>query len=195
MAPRGGSGDADGVDSSPIPTLVTARLVLRPFRPDDAPTVETLAGDVSVARFTFVPHPYPPGAALGWIAGHADEARAGRQLSWAIEHAGRVVGCAELALNAFHGWAELGYWLGAGDRGRGFATEAGARVIGHAFAEHGARRVQAAVSVENAASARVLERLGLRREGLLRAYVRPGPERSGDAWMYGRTREDPVPPA
>lgn len=173
-----------------IPSFSTPRLHVRPFAPEDAPTVEALAGDPVVARYTFVPHPYPSGAATPWILDHAEAARSGRQVSWAITLGGRVVGCVELALNDFHGWAELGFWLGVPFHGRGYATEAAGRVLAYAFEERGCRRVQAAVFVGNDASARVLGRLGFRLEGTLRAYGRPGPERSSDSWMYGMTRED-----
>ncbi|WP_019586728.1 GNAT family N-acetyltransferase [Deinococcus apachensis] len=178
------------MNDSPIPTLTTPRLVLRAFELGDAPQVETLAGDPAVARFTFVPHPYPPGGAVGWIAGHAQEARVGRQLSWAITRGGELVGCVELALNPFHGWAEIGFWLGTPFWHRGYGTEAAERVLTYAFEDPGRRRVQAAVFVENAASARLLERLGLRREGTLRGSGRPGPGRSGDMHMYAILRED-----
>ena len=51
------------------PTLRTARLVLRPFEPSDAPDVQRLAGAYEVALNTAtVPHPYPDGAAGQWIA-------------------------------------------------------------------------------------------------------------------------------
>ncbi|MDH3699756.1 MAG: GNAT family N-acetyltransferase [Alphaproteobacteria bacterium] len=56
--------------------LKTVRLTLRPFRPDDAPAVQALAGNWKVARMTaHIPHPYPDGLAEAWIAGH-DAARA-----------------------------------------------------------------------------------------------------------------------
>lgn len=55
-----------------IPTLNTERLMLSPFTTADADAVETLAGHEAIARGTAnVPHPYPPGAALTWIATHA----------------------------------------------------------------------------------------------------------------------------
>ncbi|PYE52724.1 GNAT family N-acetyltransferase [Deinococcus yavapaiensis] len=179
------------IDTLPlIPSFSTLRLHLRPFSSEDAHDVYVLASDVSVAKFTFVPHPYPVGAAASWIDGHEEEARSGRQLSWAITRRERLVGCVELAFNDFHGWAEIGFWLGAPHRGRGYATEAAERVLAYAFEKRGRRRVQAAVFVENEASARVLARLGLRREGTLRAYGRPSSWRSGDSWMYGMTRQD-----
>jgi len=48
-----------------IPRLETKKLLLRPFKPGDAPIVEKLAGDKRVAETTLnIPHPYPSGSAI-----------------------------------------------------------------------------------------------------------------------------------
>ena len=78
---------------------------------------------------------------------------------------------------------ELGYLLGPEARGRGVATRALALLVAYAFAELGMARIQALVHPDNPASGRVLERLGFRREGLLRAY-RAGEHGREDRVMY-----------
>ena len=48
--------------------IETARLRLRALDRADAPTIERLAGDWEIARYTaHIPHPYPPGGAMPWI--------------------------------------------------------------------------------------------------------------------------------
>ena len=68
--------------------------------------------------------------------------------------------------------AYLGYWLDEGHCGNGLATEAVRQAVAHAFGAGGLHRVQAAVIPSNAASLRVLAKLGFREEGLAERYLR-----------------------
>lgn len=84
-----------------LPTLTTARLVLRPFAPSDAPQVQCLAGDREVASTTSrVPHPYKDGMAEEWIGSHAEAFASGKSISLAITlfGAGTLVGAAGLEI-------------------------------------------------------------------------------------------------
>ena len=67
-----------------------------------------------------------------------------------------------------HGQAEIGWALGAAHRGQGYATEAAAALVAYAFGVLDLHRIQAETTLENASSWRVMERLGMRREGHLR---------------------------
>ena len=63
----------------PQPTLETERLILRPFRLDDAKRVQLLAGRREIASTTLnVPHPYEDGMAEQWISTHESVFQAGR---------------------------------------------------------------------------------------------------------------------
>lgn len=87
------------------------------------------------------------------------------------------------------GVAELGYTVHPDFWGRGYAPEAAARLMRWAFLHRGAHRVQATCWVKNRRSRRVLAKLGLRREGTLRGYLkRAGAVR--DEFIYGLTRAD-----
>jgi RimJ/RimL family protein N-acetyltransferase len=66
----------------------------------------------------------------------------------------------------------MGFWIGVPSWGRGYATEVARRVVGYAFEELKLNRVYAHHMVRNPASGRVLEKVGMRREGLLRQRVR-----------------------
>jgi ribosomal-protein-alanine N-acetyltransferase len=67
--------------------------------------------------------------------------------------------------------AYLGYGVDLDHGGRGYATQAVRLAVRVAFADLGLHRVQAAVVPENGASARVLEKVGFREEGLARRYL------------------------
>ncbi|MGL4242638.1 MAG: GNAT family N-acetyltransferase [Beijerinckiaceae bacterium] len=67
--------------------------------------------------------------------------------------------------------ASLGYWMGEPFAGRGVMTAAVRQVTQLAFARLDIRRIEAACLPENAASIRLLEKTGFRREGLAREYL------------------------
>ncbi|HVK20725.1 MAG TPA: GNAT family protein [Actinokineospora sp.] len=67
--------------------------------------------------------------------------------------------------------AWVGYWVASHAVGGGVATAAVALVVDHCFASAGLHRVEATVRPENAASLRVLGKLGFREEGLFRRYL------------------------
>lgn len=175
----------------PQAVLRSARLVLRPFRPEDAPRVQLLIDDPDIARNTLtIPHPYPEGMAAAWIDGHARKWAAGQAGVWAVCLAGgELVGAAGLRLEPAHRRAELGYWIAREHWGRGLATEAVRLLVDHAFDELGLARVFAHHFPWNPASGRVLEKAGLVREGVLRANVQKD-GRAVDNVLYGLARED-----
>jgi len=157
------------------PTLETERLVLRPFEPDDAPEVQRLAGARAVADTTLViPYPYPPNAAVEWIATLAPRFAAGTLVSFAITQRSEasLVGAIGLHIVSEHRRAELGYWIGVPFWGRGFATEAGRAMLEFGFRRLGLHRIHANHLTRNPASGRVLQKLGLRLEGVHREAIR-----------------------
>lgn len=156
------------------PVIGGPRVVLRPFRREDAAAVERLAGAREIADTTLrIPHPYPEGAAAAWIATHAPDWAAGKNVHFAIAFpCGELLGAIGLELAREQGWAELGYWVGLPYWNNGYCTEGGILVLKFAFADLGLHRVQARHLVRNPASGRVLEKLGMRREGIHREAVR-----------------------
>lgn len=102
--------------------------------------------------------------------------RAGRQgtgLPFVVEYGGRLVGQVNVS-NIVHGalsGANVGYWIDAGVAGRGVIPTALALVIDHCFARVGLHRLEVDIRPENAASLRVVEKLGLRREGYYERFL------------------------
>ena len=85
-----------------------------------------------------------------------------------------LLGAIGLGLVTPHRRGSLGYWLGVPFWGQGYATEAVRRVVAYGFAELRLHRIEATVFSGNAASARVLEKVGMRCEGTLRGYIFKG---------------------
>ena len=68
--------------------------------------------------------------------------------------------------------AELGYWIGVPSWNQGYATEAAAAVVSYAFGELNLHRVWAQHLARNAASGRVMQKIGMQHEGRLRQHAR-----------------------
>jgi RimJ/RimL family protein N-acetyltransferase len=157
------------------PCLTTERLLLRPFVLADASDVQRLAGEWEVAKTTLlVPHPYPAGAAEAWISTHPQGWASGRSLTWALTGRvdGTLVGAMGLVVEPAHARGDLGYWIGRPHWGQGLATEAARAVVAFGFEGLGLHRIQATHMTSNPASGRVMEKLGMRREGVHRDLIR-----------------------
>ena len=157
-----------------LPTLETVRLHLRPFCEQDADTVRLLAGDRAIADTTLrIPHPYPEDAAAAWISTHAVTFAAGRAMTLALVRREQrdLVGAIGLDINPEQQRAELGYWVGRPFWNQGYATEAARAVIAYGFTHLGLHRIYADYLTRNPASGRVMGKLGMRMEGVMRDHV------------------------
>ena len=158
--------------------------LLRPLVPADAPSLAAHANDRDVwlnLRDRF-PHPYTLADAAGYIAHVATRSP---QLAFGIVVDGEAAGTIGLVpgQDIERVSAELGYWLGRRFWGRGIVTEAVVAVTRWAFADLPLHRVFAVPFTHNAASARVLEKAGYVREGLMRrSAVKDGVVQ--DQWLY-----------
>jgi len=157
------------------PVLETSRLLLRPFTLADAPEVARLAGDPLIADTTAnLPHPYEEKHAREWIATHAERFAEGTLANYAVtdREDGTLYGTVGIVVDPDHDRGELGYWTGVPYWGRGYATEASRALLAYVFSERGLNRVLARHLTRNPASGRVMEKLGMRREGVMREQVR-----------------------
>ncbi|MBC7854912.1 MAG: GNAT family N-acetyltransferase [Pirellulaceae bacterium] len=154
------------------PTLTTERLLLRALALADAPTIQQLAGDREVADTTrLIPHPYPDGLAETWIASLQPRYEKGEGVSFGIAlKDGPLIGSIGLLLNLVDHHGELGYWIGKAWWNQGICTEAAAAVLGYAFETLELERVFANYFARNPASGRVISKLGMKQEGILRRH-------------------------
>ncbi len=155
--------------------LETERLLLRPFTDDDMEVVHAYATDDGVIRFMNW-GPNSPGQTRTFLRDAArcvTERQGDLTLAVTVRESGLLAGGISLQLTSEeNGEAELGYCLAREYWGKGYATEASARMLTLAFGEWDLHRVIATCRPANRASARVLEKLGMRREGLLRSHLK-----------------------
>lgn len=156
------------------PTLTTTRLILRPFRLDDAAELQRLAGDRAIADTTLgIAHPYEDGMAEEWIATHKALFARSEKIIFAItrQDDGALIGAISLMSVEPGHQAELGYWVGVPYWNAGYCTEAGRAVLQYAFRELGLQRVHASHLTRNPGSGRVMQKLGMKHEGTRRRHV------------------------
>jgi len=150
--------------------LETPRLILRPFQDSDLETFAAYRSDPEVARYQGWEAPYSVEKAAEFIAEMKQKQPATRsewyQLAIELKHGTRLMGdCAFHLLAHDPRQAEIGFTLARQHQGHGYATEAVTRLLDYLFGELNLHRVIAICDVENLASTRLLERLGMRREG------------------------------
>ncbi len=158
------------------PTLETARLILRPFTLEDVTTVVRLAGTREIADTTItIPHPYTEQHARDWISHHADDWSQGKGVVFAVatNHDNRLVVAVALRdIDREHSQAEMAFWIGVDFWGRGYATEAAQALLQFGFEALKLNRIYAHHMLRNPGPGRVLEKIGMKREGILRERVR-----------------------
>jgi [ribosomal protein S5]-alanine N-acetyltransferase len=157
------------------PTLQTNRLILRPFELTDAKEVQGLAGDRSIADTTLeIPHPYEDGMAEQWISTHQAKFEACEMVHFAIilRETDGLIGAIGLTVVPRFERAEAGYWIGKPYWGKGYCTEAAGAVLEYGFTTLNLNRIHAHHFKRNPASGRVLEKLGMQREGFARQHVK-----------------------
>ncbi|PWW08641.1 RimJ/RimL family protein N-acetyltransferase [Paenibacillus cellulosilyticus] len=172
--------------------MQTKRLTLRLLAPQDAEPMEHLVSDKEVADTTLgIPHPYPAGSSAGFIQGRMEAADRGEGYSFAVIRTedGSFLGVVGLHLQQRHNAAEMGYWTGRPYWGNGYCTEAAARILQFAFEELGLNRVYAAAMTRNPGSYKVMEKLGMKHEGVLRSHIRKG-DTYEDLVYYGMLRSE-----
>src|SRR5438876_3812830 len=84
---------------------------------------------------------------------------------------------------------EIGFAIATGHQGHGYATEAARLLVGYLFGRRAKHRITASCDARNTASAAVLERLGMRREGHLRESSWAKGEWTDDL-LYGLLRRE-----
>ena len=155
-------------------SLETPRLYIRRFEPDDWQDLHEYLSQEDVVKF----EPYDVFTADACKQEAAR--RAADDSFWAVclKNGGKLIGNIYLSEQAFGTW-ELGYVFNADYQRSGYATEAARAMIENAFKSGKARRVVAMCNPLNEPSWRLLDRLGLRREGHLMKNIYFKTDRNG----------------
>jgi RimJ/RimL family protein N-acetyltransferase len=156
-------------------------LVLRPWTEDDVEALVVAISDSEIAYWIpLIPSPYTEQDALAFVRGEVTP----DERSFAMIVGGSVAGGIGLSLNS-HGYkGSTGYWVAAPARGRGVCTRALRLLSRWALEELELQRLELVTDPENIASQRVAEKVGFRREGVLRAHLRHPDGRVRDSVMY-----------
>ncbi len=171
--------------------LQTPRLHLRPIQLHDAADLFAGRGDDEVMRYWDWPAQKCVDQVRGIIGNHFEEIGAGRVHWWVVATSprGPAIGECDLSeIDLQHRRAEVGFLFRRDAWGHGYAQEAMARVMRFGFEELGLERLAARAHASNAASRRLLEKLGFVYEGTLRGHVLRDGERR-DCVLYGRGRD------
>ena len=172
------------------PTLLGARVRLRPWRAEDAPAVSAACQDPEVQRWTTVPVPYRLEHAEHFVGEVADSTWAEGGALFAVEALADDGLVGSMGLHHVQdGVASAGYWTVAGRRGQGLTAEALRVLADWAFDVLGVRRVELIADPANTGSNRVAGRAGFCAEGVLRSrYLHRGVP--GDVVLWSMLTSD-----
>ena len=168
--------------------LQTERVLLRPFKLGDVGDVLAYASDPEVGRYLPLPQPYTHDDAVEFVARRV-LAEWSTDPLFAIVWEQQVVGGTGLHIDKRHEIAELGYLVAARLWGLGIAPEAARAVIGWGFERYALHKIYARSDLRNRQSWRVMEKLGMTREGVLRGHRKAWDEHVDDVY-YGVLREE-----
>ena len=153
-------------------------LVLRPFTLEDVPAITRACQDAEIQRWIpVIPRPYTDEDARSFVT--ADDL--GHQ--FAIVDRGELVGSIGMRVNQFE-TGHVGYWCAKEARGRGLTPRALRLVARFGLEELGLGRLELITDPDNHASQRVAEKVGFRREAVLRSHLRHPDGRRRDSVMF-----------
>jgi RimJ/RimL family protein N-acetyltransferase len=154
-----------------VTELREREIALRPWRAEDAGAVYEACQDPETQRWIqAIPRPYTEEDARAFVAGELGFG----PLQYAVTENGEVVGAIGMRVNE-HRTGHIGYWCAPRARGRRVTTTALRVLCRHALDELALGRLELVTDPDNVASQRVAEKVGFRREGVLRSHL-PHPE-------------------
>lgn len=153
-------------------TLRAGEYLLRPLAVADAGELRTLFGDPEVTEFMDIDPLSSEAEALEIVSWAQDLAARGDGLRWGVRREGRLIGtCGFNKIELDRGRrGEIAYDLERAAWGRGVMRQILPHVMAFGYGELGLHRLEAMVTLGNLRSAKLLERLGFRQEGVLREH-------------------------
>lgn len=172
------------------PFLTTPRLTLRPLALRDTDAMFTMLSDDETMRFWDWPAFRDREVVNDVVAAQLRDVDAGTAMYWAVALTpdGPAIGSCDLSdIDRHHKRAEVGFLFSRAYWGNGYAREAMQAIVDFATEDLRIARLWARFHTGNAASQRLLERLGFSREGTLRGHILRDSARR-DCEIYARMR-------
>jgi ribosomal-protein-alanine N-acetyltransferase len=155
-------------------TIETNRLLLRLFKELDAPEVTKLCNNYNLYKNTlYLPYPYSIKDALSWMKNHLENFNENKSYEFAITDkvTRKLFGAIALTNHQKFNNGEIAYWVGEEYWGNGYATEAAKGILEFAFIEKNYNKVFARYFDSNPVSGKIIEKIGMKNEGILREHV------------------------
>jgi len=157
-----------------LPTIETKRLILRKCERKDIPAMYAVASNPNVTKYVmWNPHESIE-TTMEFVEGMLAQYADGTCHAWAIcdRRTDAFMGLISLtSVKEKHRKCELGYWIGESYWGNGYMSEAAGALVDYLFHTLGMHRVSAGHLAENSASGRVMQKIGMRYEGVRREDV------------------------
>jgi ribosomal-protein-alanine N-acetyltransferase len=154
--------------------LETERLILREVKEEDWQSVHEYGSDPEVVRYlTFGPNTEDETKAFisRVLANQKEQPRLSYSCALVIKSTNKLIGiCAIHVVSVENREGEIGYGLNRVYWKKGYMTEAARRVVMFGFHELGLHRIYATCEPANTRSYRVMEKIGMKREGYLREH-------------------------
>lgn len=170
-------GEAGRLEHSHLPQdlqLFTTRLILRRLIPDDIPDLQKHANDWEIFKSTLkIPYPYKESDGTAFVEYTSKCWDEGEAYIFGIfqKETGSFRGVCGIDLDKLHRRGLIGYWIARKFWGHGYVTEALKEVLRVGFEKLQLRRIHGSYFVGNDASLRVMEKAGMKKEGVQRSHT------------------------
>jgi RimJ/RimL family protein N-acetyltransferase len=152
---------------------------------DDAPALEAACRDPEIAHWIpFVPRPYTRADAEDYLRGAIDCGDERHPFAIVDADTGELLGSIDMSLNSMQYRGHIGYWVAPEARGNGVCTRALRLLSRWALEELQLQRLELITDPDNAPSQRVAEKVGFRREGVLRSHLLHPDGRRRDSVLF-----------
>jgi RimJ/RimL family protein N-acetyltransferase len=169
----------------PRAELRDEEIVLRGWRVDDADAIVQACQDPEIAYWIpFIPRPYTRADAEEYLAACLESGEERRPFAIVDAASDALLGSIDMGVNSLGYRGHVGYWVVAEARGRGVCTRALRLLSRWALEDLGLQRLELITDPDNVASQRVAEKVGFRREGVLRSHLRHPDGRLRDSVMF-----------